>query len=64
MMETSQLRILTAEVLLKLEGDERISEILGDAIIDTFEEYGIDPNEEGWEWLMEVAENIRFAANV
>ena len=57
-MTDQELRILTSEVLLQLEGDERIADILADTIADVFEEYGIEPDDEGFEAMMDVASNI------
>ena len=57
-MTFQELRVLTSEVLLKLEGDQRISDIIADAIVDVFEEHGIEPDEEGFDALMDVASNI------
>ena len=57
-MTDQELRVLTSEVLLQLEGDERIADILADTIADVFEEYGIEPDDEGFEAMMDVASNI------
>ncbi len=57
-MTDQELRVLTSEVLLQLEGDERIADILADTIADVFEEYGIEPDDEGFEAMMDIASNI------
>ena len=64
-MTTQELRILASEVLLKLEGDERISDIIGETIMETLEEYGVDgSDDEGFDALMDLASNITLYSNL
>lgn len=64
-MTTQELRIIASEVLLKLEGDDRIADIIGETIIETLEEYGIDgSDDEGFDALMDLASNISLYSNL
>lgn len=64
-MTDQELRIIASEVLLKLEGDERISDILGETIMETLEEYGCDGGEEGtFGAFMDLASNISLYSNL
>ena len=64
-MTTQELRIIASEVLLKLEGDERISDIIGEAIMDTMDARGYDGGEEGtFAAFMDIASNISLYSNL
>jgi hypothetical protein len=65
-MTDQELRIIASEVLLKLEGDERISDILGETIMETLEEYGYDDGgKEGtFGAFMDLASNISLYSNL
>ena len=64
-MTNKDLALLTSEVLLKLEGDERISDIIAETIMETLEEYGVDGSEdEGFEALMDISSNISLYSNL
>lgn len=64
-MTDQELRIIASEVLLKLEGDERISDIIGEAIMDTIDAHGFDGGEEGtFAAFMDIASNISLYSNL
>ena len=64
-MTTQELRIIASEVLLKLEGDDRIADIVGETIMETLDEYGIDGgSDDGFDALMDLASNISLYSNL
>ena len=64
-MTTQELRIIASEVLLKLEGDDRIADIVGETIMETLDEYGIDGgSDDGFDTLMDLASNISLYSNL
>ena len=64
-MNNDQLRLLVSEVLLKLEGDERIGDIIAETTMETLEEYGVDESsEEGFDALSDIVSSISLYSAV
>lgn len=63
-MTNKELRVLTSEVLYTLEGDERIADIISEAVMDVFEKHGIEADDEGFEALMDVMSNISLYSSL
>lgn len=58
-MTQDQLRLLVSEILLKLEGDDRICDIIAETAMETLEEYGVDGGtDEGFDALSDVVSSI------
>ena len=58
-MNQDQLRLLVSEILLKLEGDDRISDIIAETAMETLDEHGVDGGtEEGFDALSDVVSSI------
>ena len=64
-MNNDQLRLLVSKVLLKLEGDDRISDIIAETVMDTLSEYGVDESsDEGFEALSDIVSSISLYSAV
>ena len=64
-MTENKLRDLVSQVLLKLEGNEAIGNIIGEAAVDVFIENGIDDeSEEGFFAMMDVITSISLTSCV
>lgn len=62
-MTTMTTSYLTQLVLSKLEGDERISEIISEAIQETMDELDLDVvSEDGFDLMMDTAASISLVA--
>jgi len=58
-MSNNQLQLLVSEVLLKLEGDDRICDIIAETAMETLEEYGVDGGtDDGFDTLSDVVASI------
>ena len=61
-MKPSIIAALRQEVLTKLEGDERLLEIIQDTIHEVFEENSIaTETDEAYDMMLEIAQNITLA---
>ena len=64
-MTDQTLRTVISEVLLQLEGDERIADIIAEVAIDTLDKHGVDgSSEEGFEALMDICSNVTLYSNL
>jgi len=64
-MTDQELRTIASEVLLKLEGDERISDIIHEAIVDVLYANDIDGyDDEHFDSLMDLTSNICLYSNL
>ena len=61
-MKPSIIAALREEVITKLEGDERMLEIIQDAIHEVFEENSIaTETDDAYDVMLEIAQNITLA---
>lgn len=61
-MKPSIIAALRQEVITKLEGDERLLEIIQDTIHEVFEENSIaTETDEAYDVMLEIAQNITLA---
>jgi len=64
-MTDQNLRAITSEILLQLEGDERIADIIAEVAVDTLDKHGVDgSSDEGFEALMDICSNITLYSNL
>ena len=64
-MTEQTLRAVVSEILLQLEGDERIGDIIAETAIDTLDKHGVDgSSEEGFDALMDICSNISLYSNL
>ena len=64
-MTDQTLRLVISEILLQLEGDERIADIIAEVAVDALDKHGVDGSSaEGFDALMDVCSNITFYSNL
>ena len=64
-MTDQTLRTVVSEILLQLEGDERISDIIAEVAIDALSSHGVDTSsDEGFDALMDICSNISLYSNL